>query len=177
MQEKQEEIQQFICHTTGSLTVEAKNPEEARDKAWKDMGRHHEVQAVDAVEPYQRDGNIFTIQLNHCGSNLASGGYKMWESKSAMWLAFRAVNAMSKDFAGDHSASFQFDLATTLLAHLEGELIAKDKVWDRVQELREQKTKGKEKGDGNRYIKEQYAIEGSEFDNQSSLDEFEEDSG
>lgn len=132
-------MEEYIVSTNGTITVEAENPEEAENKAWEEIpyGDRHEVLDVEA-EPMNHDSNHFQLKLSKCGSNKANASYGLMKDKSALSLAYQAVNNMSKDFVGrDDAPVFKFELALLLLSGIEGDDINKENIWEGRCDLRD----------------------------------------
>ncbi len=129
---------EYLVHTTGTVSVEAETKEEAEEYAHSvESERDHMIESAEA-EPMQNSENYFKIWLNQVGSSKRCAGYGLWKAKSAMKLAYDTVNVIAKQMVGENNAAgFKYDLAIVLLSSLEGDSLQKDKIWEAVQQQKE----------------------------------------
>ena len=104
------------------------------------------------------------MKLSRVGTSHGNGTYGLWRGKSAMKLAYDAVNAIMKNMMPEqHRPVFKYDLACLLLSSLEGDSLKGERLEEVIQEMKQDVHEN-----GVEAIEQMYAIEEEDSRNKST---------
>lgn len=131
---EQDETQEFKVNLNATITVEAKNREEAQGKALERCYNDPDELQITGGEavPLYPDKDFYLADVREVGSSKASTGYELIKDKSALRVLFSTTTAMSRDLVGDGAPAMKYNLSAFLMATVDGV------DWDNFKELVDQ---------------------------------------